>query len=92
MDRNQLWKLTYDCSTEVAAASALLTVGSAFLEDRFMEADTGPLQPIIEENAGNLNVLLLEVIAHLKALEENLQTIKDLSKGAFRRENQKLDA
>lgn len=92
MDRNQLWRLTYDCSAEVATASALLTVGSAFLEDRFMEADTGPLRPIIEENAGSLNALLLEVNAHLKALEKDLQIIEDLAKGDSHRESQKLDA
>ena len=73
-----LWVRVFDLSGDVARSRAMLLVGSAALESQFMEADYGPMQSVISENAGNLNALLLEISERLAGVEMDLDAINSM--------------
>ena len=78
IDLENLWKRVFDLSGEVAQSRAMLLVGSAALEAQFVEANYGPMQSIIGENAGNLNALLLEISERLAGVEMDLDAINSI--------------
>ena len=78
IDLENLWKRVFDLSGEVARSRAMLLVGSAALEAQFVEANYGPTQSIISENAGNLNALLLEISERLAGVEMDLDAINSI--------------
>lgn len=78
IDLENLWKRVFDLSGKVARSRAMLLVGSAALEAQFVEANYGPMQSIISENAGNLNALLLEISERLAGVEMDLDAINSI--------------